>query len=83
MKLKDFLRINDITYREFADNVGTSLFTLNGIVTEKRLPAMKLAMEIEKKTHRAVTLYDWFSESTEKKDKRKKNQKPKNGKNHY
>jgi len=82
MKLRDFLRINDITYREFASNVGTSIFTLNGIITGKRFPTMPLAMEIEKKTHKAVTLYDWFSEHAEKKDKRKKNSKPTQTKHH-
>ncbi len=80
MKLKDFLRINDLNYREFSEMVGTSLFTLNGIINKKRMPSMKLAMKIEQKTMKKVTLYDWFELHNENEGKNNQNKDKKNSK---
>ncbi len=74
-KLNEYLQSNGIKYRNFAETIGTSIFTLHAIVNNIRFPSMPLAMEIEKKTTKAVTLYDWFPDYESNTNKKKKNTK--------
>jgi hypothetical protein len=60
--------------------VGSTPFTIHGIIHGRRLPTLKIALIIEEKTCGKVTCYDYLEE--EKKDKRKQNNKPKKKKNH-
>ncbi len=78
-ELKAFLLRNNITHREFAEKIGTTIGTLNGIVNGKRLPSLKLALRIETGSLHCVTVYDWILDTEKKKQgkntnaKRKKN----------
>ncbi len=80
MRLKEFLDMNHISYGGFGEMIKTSKFTIHGIIHGKRLPKMELAMEIEKKTMGAVTLYDWKLAEDEHPDAIKKNKKKRHSK---
>lgn len=62
-KLKDFLKLNNISYRELAKGLGISPATLSEIINNNRLPTLKLAYEIERLTFKNVTIYDWLDET--------------------
>jgi transcriptional regulator with XRE-family HTH domain len=66
LELKKFLEVNEITYREFAKIIGTSIFTLTNILNGIRLPSLKLAINIEKATLKKITVYDWLTEKDNK-----------------
>lgn len=58
MKLKDFLKIHNLTYREFAKDTGISPNCLWCYAHKKRHPSLKNANKIFKATRGMVTYQD-------------------------
>lgn len=58
MKLKDYLFIHNISYREFEKITGILKSSLWNYVHQKQKPSLQNAQKIFKATHGAVTFED-------------------------
>ena len=58
-KLCEYLDFRGIKHSVFAKKIGTSTTTLHKILKKGLMPALKMAIEIEKKTKGEVGVYDW------------------------
>ncbi len=65
-KLCEYLDFRGIKHAVFAKKIGTSTTTLHQILKKERVPSLKLAVEIEKKTKGLVTVYDWLNSKENK-----------------
>jgi len=61
MKLKDYIKEEEMTEQEFARSIGVSQPHINFIVRGKRNPSFELAKIIEEKTKGIVTFSDLFN----------------------
>jgi len=59
-KLCEYLDFRGIKHHVFAKKIGCSTTTLHQILKKGRIPHLKTAVEIEKKTKGLVTVYDWL-----------------------
>ena len=69
MKLRDYLKEKDLDRRQFAELVGVSIPTIQGIVGVNhhgRSPSLKVATEIEEITKGRVTAREMFYEAMNK-----------------
>ena len=71
MKLRDFLKKNEITEEEFSDSVGSSQAHINYIIRGKRNPSLDLARRIIKATDGKVNIADLFNPEAPTRLKRK------------
>ena len=53
---------NDKKQRGVAEKLGISTSTLHDILRNGRMPSLKLALDIEKYTKGAITVYDWVDQ---------------------
>lgn len=77
-KLCEYLDFRGIKHHIFAKKIGTSNTTLHQILKRGRVPSLKTAIEIEKKTKGFVTVYDWCDSIEDVEDKKNKNDKTEN-----
>ena len=61
-KFAEWMKNNDKKQRGVAEKLGISTSTLHDILRKGLMPSLKLALEIEKYTKGAITLYDWVDE---------------------
>jgi hypothetical protein len=59
MKLSEYLSANGLTYRQFAERIGKSVFQVHRWATDKRTPDLESAVEIERITDGAVRPCDF------------------------
>jgi transcriptional regulator with XRE-family HTH domain len=59
-KFAFWMKSNDKKQRGVAEKIGISTSTLHDILRKGQMPSLRLAYEIEKYTHGAVTVYDWI-----------------------
>jgi transcriptional regulator with XRE-family HTH domain len=62
-KFAIWMKSNDKKQRGVAEKIGISTSTLHDILRKGQMPSLRLAYEIEKYTHGAVTIYDWIDQS--------------------
>lgn len=53
---------NDKKQRGVAEKLGISTSTLHDILRNGRMPSLKLALDIERYTKGAITVYDWVDQ---------------------
>lgn len=73
MSLKEYFENTGVSQRFFAKKAGIATATLNDLIYGKRLPTMRIAIEIERASEGLVTLYNWVDE-TEIKEGEKEDQ---------
>ena len=62
MLLRDYLRIHDLTRRDFAGRIGISSSALTMMINNKRRPSWDTVFQIEDVTKGAVTITDWANQ---------------------
>ncbi|MCK6513310.1 helix-turn-helix domain-containing protein [Myxococcota bacterium] len=65
MKLKDYLKKNQITLQQFADKLGVSCSTVGHYVAGRRTPSIAMARRIEQATNFDVLMWDFAPEHNE------------------
>ena len=61
MRLKEFLRVNKISYKKFGDMVGVSDAQITRIIKRQQNPSAHLVHKILEVTKNAVTFEDLFN----------------------
>lgn len=77
-KLCEYLDFRGIKYHVFAKKIGTSTTTLHQILKRGRIPSLKIAIEIEKKTKGLITVYDWEPSPKHVEDKKEQDNEKEN-----
>lgn len=73
MKLKDYLKLHDLTQMSLARKLGIHKSHIYVIVNERQRPSIDLAREIVKITNGEVTIEDLIKERKKTKKPRKNN----------
>jgi len=60
MTLKDYLQKNDIYYRDFAEEIGVSIFAVRKWLNGERTPRDRTKALISKATNGKVQAQDWI-----------------------
>ena len=60
MTLKDYLQKNDIYYRDFAEQIGVSIFAVRKWLNGERVPRDRTKALISKATGGKVQAQDWI-----------------------
>lgn len=69
MKLKDWMKQKNLTYRAFAKTLGVAHMTVWGVANGTYQPSLKLARCIEEATDFEVLVWDLMPERGEKEER--------------
>jgi DNA-binding XRE family transcriptional regulator len=78
MKLKEYLKKQSITHKNFGKMIGVSQAYVTFMVSGKRMPSLTLMQRIIKSTNGEVNIGDFFNHDTPSKLRSEKDKKTEN-----
>ena len=75
MKLSEYLRINKISHKDFAQKIGVTRSFITNVLNKKRNPSLKLCLKIEAETKGKVKTKELFNPNVPPQKVNRKNEK--------
>ncbi len=69
-KFAEWIANNDKKQRAVAQRLKISTSSLHDLIRKNQIPSLKVAVEIEKYTKGAITVYDWLDQEVKVKKKK-------------